>query len=59
MEDINLHFNGDFHAVTEAHNMLASALDASIYFGNPLGIDPTSITWPRAMDVNAASCATT
>ena len=53
MEDINLHFNGDFHAVTEAHNMLASAMDASIYFGNPLGIDPTSITWPRAMDVNA------
>jgi len=53
MEDINLHFNGDFHAVTEAHNMLASALDASIYFGNPLGIDPISITWPRAMDVNA------
>ncbi len=53
MEDINLHFNGDFHAVTEAHNMLASALDASVYFGNPLGVDPTSITWPRAMDVNA------
>ncbi len=53
MEDINLHFNGDFHAVTEAHNMLASALDASLYFGNPLGIDPATITWPRAMDVNA------
>ena len=53
MEDINLHFNGDFHAVTEAHNMLASALDASIYFGNPLGIDPATITWPRSMDVNA------
>jgi formate--tetrahydrofolate ligase len=53
MEDINLHFNGDFHAVTEAHNMLASALDASIYFGNPLGVDPATITWPRSMDVNA------
>lgn len=53
MEDINLHFNGDFHAVTEAHNMLASALDASLYFGNPLGIDPATITWPRTMDVNA------
>ena len=39
MEDINLHFNGDFHAVTAAHNLLASALDASLYFGNPLGID--------------------
>jgi formate--tetrahydrofolate ligase len=53
MEDINLHFNGDFHAVTAAHNLLASALDASLYFGNPLGIDPTSITWPRTLDVNA------
>ncbi|HET9268642.1 MAG TPA: formate--tetrahydrofolate ligase, partial [Vicinamibacterales bacterium] len=38
MEDINLHFNGDFHAVTAAHNLLAAALDASIYNGNPLGI---------------------
>jgi len=52
MEDINLHFNGDFHAVTAAHNLLASALDASLYFGNPLGIDPTTITWPRTLDVN-------
>src|SRR3990172_2393091 len=53
MEDINLHFNGDFHAVTAAHNLLASALDASLYFCNPLGIDPATITWPRALDVNA------
>ncbi len=53
MEDINLHFNGDFHAVTAAHNLLASALDASLYFGNPLGIDQASITWPRTLDVNA------
>jgi formate--tetrahydrofolate ligase len=53
MEDINLHFNGDFHAVTAAHNLLASALDASLYFGNPLGIDPTTISWPRTLDVNA------
>jgi formate--tetrahydrofolate ligase len=53
MEDINLHFNGDFHAVTEAHNLLASAIDASLYFGNPLGIDPATITWTRALDVNA------
>jgi formate--tetrahydrofolate ligase len=53
MEDINLHFNGDFHAVTAAHNLLASALDASLYFGNPLGIDASSITWPRTLDVNA------
>jgi len=53
MEDINLHFNGDFHAVTAAHNLLASALDASIYFGNPLGVDPATITWPRTLDVDA------
>src|SRR5256712_6546163 len=52
MEEINLHFNGDFHAVTAAHNLLASALDASIYFGNALGIDPATITWPRTLDVN-------
>jgi formate--tetrahydrofolate ligase len=53
MEDINLHLNGDFHAVQAAHNLLASALDASIYHGNPLGIDPQTITWPRTLDVNA------
>jgi formyltetrahydrofolate synthetase len=52
MEEINLHFNGDFHAVTAAHNLLAAALDASIYHGNPLGIDPQTITWPRTLDVN-------
>jgi formate--tetrahydrofolate ligase len=52
MEDINLHFTGDIHAVTAAHNLLAAALDASLFHGNPLGIDPYSITWPRALDVN-------
>jgi formate--tetrahydrofolate ligase len=52
MEDINLHFNGDFHAVTAAHNLLAAALDASIYNGNPLHIDPSTITWPRTVDMN-------
>jgi formate--tetrahydrofolate ligase len=52
MEEINLHFNGDFHAVTAAHNLLAAALDASIFHGNPLGIDPQAITWPRTLDVN-------
>src|SRR6187399_2786152 len=52
MEDINLHFNGDFHAVTGAHNLLAAALDASLYNGNPLGIDPSSIMWPRTLDMN-------
>jgi formate--tetrahydrofolate ligase len=52
MEDINLHFNGDFHAVTAAHNLLAAALDASIYNGNPLHIDPSTISWPRTVDMN-------
>jgi formate--tetrahydrofolate ligase len=52
MEEINLHFNGDFHAITAAHNLLSAALDASIFHGNPLGIDPQSITWPRTLDVN-------
>jgi formate--tetrahydrofolate ligase len=52
MEEINLHFNGDFHAVTAAHNLLAAALDASIYNGNPLEIDPQTISWPRTLDVN-------
>jgi formyltetrahydrofolate synthetase len=52
MEEINLHFNGDFHAVQAAHNLLAAALDASIYHGNVLGIDPVSVTWPRTLDVN-------
>jgi formyltetrahydrofolate synthetase len=52
MEDINLHFNGDFHAVAAAHNLLAAALDASLFHGNPLDIDPATITWPRTLDVN-------
>lgn len=52
MEDINLHFNGDSHAVTAAHSLLAAALDASIFNGNPLGIDPLQVTWPRAVDMN-------
>jgi formate--tetrahydrofolate ligase len=52
MEEINLHFNGDFHAVQAAHNLLAAALDASIYHQNHLGIDPLTITWPRTLDVN-------
>ncbi|HUL86136.1 MAG TPA: formate--tetrahydrofolate ligase [Actinomycetota bacterium] len=52
MEAINLHLNGDFHAVTAAHNLLAAALDASIFHGNPMGIDPQTITWPRTLDVN-------
>ena len=52
MEEINLHFNGDFHAVTMAHSLLAAAIDASIFNGNPLRIDPATIMWPRAVDMN-------
>ena len=52
MEDINLHFTGDFHAVTSAHNLLAAMLDNHLHFGNKLGIDIRSITWKRVMDMN-------
>jgi formate--tetrahydrofolate ligase len=52
MEEINLHFTGDLHAVAAAHNLLAAATDASVYHGNPLGIDPRRISWPRSLDVN-------
>jgi formate--tetrahydrofolate ligase len=52
MEEINLHLNGDFHAITAAHNLLSAALDASIYHGNQLDIDAQTITWPRTLDVN-------
>ena len=52
MEEINLHFNGDFHSVSAAHNLLAAALDASLYHGNPLRIDPATIYWPRTIDMN-------
>lgn len=55
MEDINLHFNGDFHAIAAAHNLLAAALDASIYNDNPLDIEARTISWPRSLDVNDRS----
>src|SRR5207245_8842070 len=55
MEDINLHFTGDFHAITAAHNLLAAALDASIYNENPLDIEARTISWPRTLDVNDRS----
>jgi formate--tetrahydrofolate ligase len=51
-EDVNLHFTGDFHAVTSAHNLLAALLDNHLHQGNGLGIDPRRISWPRVMDVN-------
>jgi formyltetrahydrofolate synthetase len=52
MEDLNLHLTGDFHAVTAAQNLCAAMIDASLYHGNPLELDPHSITWRRAMDIN-------
>jgi len=52
MEEINLLFNGDFPAVAAAHNLLAAAIDASIYNGNPLRIDLHSVMWPRTLDMN-------
>ncbi len=52
MEDINLHFTGDFHAIGAANNLLAALLDNHIQQGNELGIDPKSITWKRAVDMN-------
>jgi formate--tetrahydrofolate ligase len=52
MEDINLHFTGDFHAVTSAHNLLSAMLDNSIHFDNPLRIDGREIAFPRTIDMN-------
>ena len=52
MEDINLHFTGDFHAIGAANNLLAAMLDNHIYQGNALGIDPRQITWRRCVDMN-------
>lgn len=52
MEDINLHFTGDFHAITTAHNLLAAMLDNHLQQGNPLNIDARTIVWKRVMDMN-------
>ena len=52
MEDINLHFTGDFHAITSAHNLLSALLDNSIHQGNPLNINPKRVTWKRVLDMN-------
>jgi formate--tetrahydrofolate ligase len=52
MDAINLHFTGDFHAITAAHNLLAAAIDNHIHWGNALDIDPRRITWRRVMDMN-------
>ncbi|WIV66302.1 formate--tetrahydrofolate ligase [Natrialbaceae archaeon AArc-T1-2] len=52
MEEINLHFTGDIHAVTAAHNLIAATLDAHVHHGNDLGIDVRNVDWKRALDVN-------
>ena len=58
MEEINLHFTGDFHAIGAANNLLAALLDAHIHNGNELGIDVRRITWKRVVDMNDVSCVT-
>ena len=55
MEDINLHFTGDFHAITSANNLLAAMLDNHIHWGNALGLDTRKIAWRRALDMNDRS----
>ena len=52
MEQINLHFTGDFHAITSAHNLLSALIDNHIYWGNKLNIDPENIVWKRVVDLN-------
>ena len=52
MEDINLHFTGDFHAITSANNLLAAMIDNHIYYGNALGIDARRVAWRRVLDMN-------
>jgi len=52
MDDMNLHFTGDFHAITSAHNLLAALIDNHIYWGNELGIDMRRVAWRRVMDMN-------
>ena len=52
MEDINLHFTGDFHAITSAHNLLAAMIDNHVYWGNALDIDVRRVVWPRVADMN-------
>jgi formate--tetrahydrofolate ligase len=55
MDQINLHFTGDFHAITSANNLLAAMIDNSIYWGNPLGIDARRVSWRRCLDMNDRS----
>ena len=52
MEDINLHFTGDFHAIGAAHNLLSALIDNHIHWGNQLGIDARRMQWKRVIDMN-------
>src|SRR5687768_1904476 len=52
MEDLNLHFTGDLHAITAANNLLAALIDAHLHHGNAFGLDPLAISWRRCMDMN-------
>jgi formate--tetrahydrofolate ligase len=52
MDEINLHFTGDFHAITSAHNLLSAMIDNSVYWGNPLDIDVRRVAWKRVLDMN-------
>ena len=52
MDEINLHFTGDFHAITSAHNLLCAMIDNSVYWGNPLDIDVRRVSWKRVLDMN-------
>ena len=58
MEDINLHFTGDMHAITAANNLLAAAIDNHVHQGNALRIDVRRVIWKRVMDMNDRACAT-
>ncbi len=51
-DDINLHFTGDLHAITSAHNLLAAMIDSDLHFGQARGLDPAHVTWPRVLDVD-------
>jgi formate--tetrahydrofolate ligase len=51
-DKINLHFHGDFHAITSAHNLLSALIDSHLFHGNDLDLDPAAVTWPRTLDMN-------
>src|SRR5437867_9840139 len=59
MEDINLHFTGDFHAVTAAHNLLAAVIDNHLFHGNGHGLDPRRVLWKRVLDMNDRALGST